>query len=190
MKQPNPPRASRLARFVIACVIALAVMQITPHLGKALRGKTTPPSAEIILLASRIETLDVGAFARQISAPQGTHSLVFIFTSWCPYCQKHAPVIAQLAADYKGKVQVMAISLDKDAVQLASYLAAKPTTLPVQRVDATDGSAFSRAIAATGSQFTGAIPQTILLDSNGRMLAEVAGFVPYPELKSALEKQF
>ncbi len=182
---PQPPRASRLARFIIAGTIALVIMQLAPF-----EGRVTPiaESPEVAALAKSIETLHIEAFARQLNTQQTTPTLLFIFASWCPYCQKHAPVIEQLAADYAGKMTVRAISIDKDITQLAAYLRAKPTALQIQRVESTDGEAFSRLLADTSSQFTGAIPQTILLGADGKLLTEVTGFVPYPALKSALEK--
>lgn len=49
-------------------------------------------------------------------------SLLFIYASWCPHCQRMAPYISELAEANPHSLQVIALSVDRNPEQLADYL--------------------------------------------------------------------
>lgn len=130
-----------------------------------------------------VRLLDGDGF-RQLIQNQDRPSLVFIYASWCPHCRTQKPVVEQIAKEYGSAMRVHAISIDKDAAGLNQYLANNPTPLSVYRVPQESFLDFRVALAATGSKFVGAIPYSIILSPEGKMLAEIRGFADIHAFKA------
>lgn len=45
-----------------------------------------------------------------------TPVLVDFFANWCPPCRRLAPVLEQLAGDYKGRVKIVKVNTDAEQV--------------------------------------------------------------------------
>lgn len=67
-----------------------------------------PPAVEVPeLLDFTAETVDGGTFDGADLA--GTDALLWFWAPWCPVCQREAPVVAALAEEYAGRVQVVGV---------------------------------------------------------------------------------
>jgi thiol-disulfide isomerase/thioredoxin len=68
----------------------------------------TPPAVEVPeILDFTAETVDGGTFEGASLA--GTDALLWFWAPWCPVCQREAPVVAALAEEYAGRVQVVGV---------------------------------------------------------------------------------
>lgn len=177
---------TRTQRLIVAAAMALAVMQFGPWFMKQFTGERISAEAMEARL-EQIKPLD-GEALTQLLAPAETPSLLFVYASWCPYCRKQAPIMEQLARDFEGKLNIVPISIDEDSQKLAVYLQRSGFALETFRVDEPDYLRFRKALATSGSQFTGGIPHSVLLGKDGKLIDEVSGHVEYEVFKSALEK--
>jgi cytochrome c biogenesis protein CcmG/thiol:disulfide interchange protein DsbE len=98
--------------------------------------------------------------------------VVFIdfWATWCPPCRISMPEVEKLYADYQGKaVQVLGLNLDENGEKARTFVEKKKIPYPVLLAG---GSDISSAYGVSG------IPHFALVDQEGRLVNEWAGFAP------------
>ena len=74
--------------------------------------------------------------------------LVDMFATWCGPCQMMAPVVAQLAEEYKGSVKVGKLDIDQNVDIVAQYkIMSVPTFLVIK-----DGEVVKKLIGAVSKE--------------------------------------
>lgn len=74
--------------------------------------------------------------------------LVDMFATWCGPCKMMAPVIAQLAQEYEGKVKVGKLDIDENSDIVAQYkIMSVPTFLVIK-----DGEVKAKLIGAVSKE--------------------------------------
>ena len=74
--------------------------------------------------------------------------LVDMFATWCGPCKMMAPVVAQLAAEYKGSVKVGKLDIDQNVDIVAQYkIMSVPTFLVIK-----DGEVVKKLIGAVSKE--------------------------------------
>ena len=74
--------------------------------------------------------------------------LVDMFATWCGPCKMMAPVIAQLAQEYEGKVKVGKLDIDQNSDIVAQYkIMSVPTFLVIK-----DGEVKAKLIGAVSKE--------------------------------------
>ncbi len=61
----------------------------------------------------------------------GSYTLLNIWATWCPPCQKEMPSLQELQARLQGKLRIIALSIDDDQTALTDFLAAQQLNLTV-----------------------------------------------------------
>ncbi|MBS0208690.1 MAG: redoxin family protein [Planctomycetes bacterium] len=83
------------------------------------------------------------------------------WATWCPYCVKSLPGVAEVAAAYRSKgVSVVAVNVKEDAPTVMAFMREKQIDIPVA-MD-TDG-ALSKRYRASG------LPQLVIIDRAGKV---------------------
>ena len=78
----------------------------------------------------------------------GVPVLVDMFATWCGPCKMMAPVIAQLAQEYEGKVKVGKLDIDENSDIVAQYkIMSVPTFLVIK-----DGEVKAKLIGAVSKE--------------------------------------
>lgn len=78
----------------------------------------------------------------------GVPVLVDMFATWCGPCKMMAPVIAQLAQEYEGKVKVGKLDIDQNSDIVAQYkIMSVPTFLVIK-----DGEVAAKLIGAVSKE--------------------------------------
>jgi cytochrome c biogenesis protein CcmG/thiol:disulfide interchange protein DsbE len=116
-----------------------------------------------------------------LSTLAGTPTVINLWASWCVPCRKELPLLARADAEYGDALRVIGIDYkDSDpdaAIELARL---SGVTYPLL-VDADERSKADLGVVA--------LPQTIFVDAQGRMIAtERKEFRSYADLTAAIER--
>ncbi|MDA8387595.1 MAG: TlpA disulfide reductase family protein [Nitrospiraceae bacterium] len=112
-----------------------------------------------------LKTVNGKAYA--LSAYRGKPVLLNFWATWCPACREELPSLVKLARKYKGKLQVLSVSIDSPAGPLKEYLGNHPLPFPVL-------SDPNREVAFDLYAVFG-LPATFLIDKNGNLIERVYG---------------
>lgn len=125
------------------------------------------------------ETLDMPALEKRLAANKGKTTLIMFWATWCPACKTELPVLEQLRAKYPAdKLEVLAISVDDTPEVMSSYLATRPTTLPVLLATADVGTEFG----------VKSIPSLVIFDRESQVAFNSSGAYPFEMLDSVISQ--
>lgn len=100
---------------------------------------------------------------------RGRPMIVNIWATWCAPCVAELPSLNTLSRDYKGRLKVVAISVDQNAQTAQAFLdKIKAGSLPLYH-DKTWAIASEQGLGARG------IPLTVIYNASGREIARVQG---------------
>lgn len=162
---PQPSAESSLSRFAVG---AMSKLQ-------------TPAD---IVPATDYRFIDASGAETGFDAFKGRVAVVNLWAMWCAPCREEMPTLAALAAAYAGNDQVVVapISVDlPDQVADARAFIADNTPLPFY-----SDPKFRLPFEFAGK---GAMPQTILLDRQGRVRAHLTGGADWsgPETRALID---
>ena len=154
--------------------------------GKGAAGN--PPAAQSA--AAKLPTVKQINIAglRKALTPSGKPLLVNFWATWCDPCREEFPDLVKLDADYKGKIDFNTISLDELSEinrDVPKFLSEMKAEMPAYLLKAEDDDA---AIAIVSKDFTGALPFTILYDTNGKQTYVRQGKVVMETVRGEIDK--
>jgi cytochrome c biogenesis protein CcmG/thiol:disulfide interchange protein DsbE len=142
-------------------------------------GDVEPP-AKGALPDLELDCLGGGRSAR-LSALAGTPTVINLWASWCKECRDELPLLARADREYGDRVQFIGIDVKDAAPEAALRLADQSGVVYPQLVD--------RAGRTQGPLRFSGLPQTVLVDAQGRMVAtERTPFRSYAEVKAAIRR--
>jgi thiol-disulfide isomerase/thioredoxin len=178
------------SRLVLVFLLALGIMSwaLKDELAAQKHPNQRPPA--VLTEEGRAITLTDYApaqLAADIAATDEKPLLLFVYTSWCPYCHKMFPLFNAEAAR-SDDMRFLAISTDRDRAALRNYLAAQqPVHVghaiiadPFAQMD------FIRGMEAQGLRFQGGIP-FLAVFHHGKPIAEVPGALEKAEFDSMVQ---
>jgi thiol-disulfide isomerase/thioredoxin len=110
----------------------------------------------------------------QLIAKDQRVKLVFIFTSWCPYCKKGYESLVSIAEKYNSKqLLTIPISVDEKTADLEAFLKqyAKIDIIP-NNYKLQDANIEVTKLSGLGINFGGSIPHVALLDNDNQVIIE------------------
>ncbi len=124
---------------------------------------------------------DVNGKTHKLSDYRGKVVIVQFFGTYCPPCRAEMPVLQELYDKHKGNLVVIGLSVDymgRDPQELKPFVQQMGVTYPV-------GPASEKVWEEYAGKITGldSIPQTYIIDKEGRVRYYEVGFAPsYKEL--------
>jgi peroxiredoxin len=115
----------------------------------------------------------------QLAQYRGEPVVVSFFAAWCQPCVKDAPAVAKLAADYRGRVQVLSVARASGRSGTERFIRDNGITWPVLW----DGSD-----ALTGDFRILGQPATFVIDREGRIVDAQMGMVPQQRFHQTLDR--
>ncbi len=116
--------------------------------------------------AKRVTQIDITAL-ESLLKPKGKPLLINFWATWCVPCREEFPDLVNLDTAYKGKLDVITISLD-DLTELdgdvPKFLAEMKAEMPAYLLHTADESA---AIRLVSKDWAGNLPLTVLLETGG-----------------------
>ncbi|MGE1062510.1 TlpA disulfide reductase family protein [Megasphaera paucivorans] len=99
------------------------------------------------------------------------------WASWCPPCVQEMPHIEHLQKEYGSKLHFVAVTVDENPSDAAYFIKKNSITMPVYTGDLK---------AITQQYGVSAIPVSIIIDTNGKIIAKRVGGMDEQELKEFL----
>lgn len=120
--------------------------------------------------------------------PAGRPVLVNFWATWCDPCREEFPDLVKIASDYRGKVDVITVSLDDPAEidgDVRRFLMEMKADMPAYLLSTQDEDA---VITSVSKEWGGALPFTIILDPAGKMTYQKLGKFKTDVLRSAIDR--
>lgn len=155
---------------------------------------TTPPIAAVggpeVAVPEAFKALTWEQLDAKVNDPNGKPTLIVLFTSWCPYCKKMMPVVSEMAATEKDRMNVLAISIDEDPAAIKGYMASMEPLPPFPvYLHSTDNerSLVQAYLYKNQLNFTGGIPYMAFFNE-GKPVQQFGGFVERNVLTETLNR--
>lgn len=177
-------RAKTLFLFLVFALFSQA--QIFAQ-QKKVEKKTDLPKAETKTSAVKVTQID-DAKLKEIIKPNGKPLLVNFWATWCDPCREEFPDLVKLENDYRGKVDVITISLDDLAeinTSVPKFLSEMKAEMPSYLLVSKDEGAI---ISTISKDWSGGLPFTVLYDEKGETLYFKQGKFKVPELREKIDK--
>ena len=136
---------------------------------------------------SRVAQIDVAGL-QDVLKPSGKPRLINFWATWCGPCREEFPDLVKIGADYKGKIDLITVSLD-DPSEIDSavpeFLAEMNSESPAYLLRTPDEDA---AIEIVSKDWQGALPFTILFSAQGETIYSKQGKFNASVLASEIER--
>ena len=168
----------RLVVHVLIFLVAFSAVSLAqPSNGD---GKETP---RVI----RVDEVSV----QPILKPAGKPRLVNFWATWCVPCVEEFPLLVELHAKYKDRIDLITISLD-DPIEatrdVPRFLKEQKATMPAYLLYTQDENA---VISSISKDLSGGLPLTVLYSKEGQVIYTQEGLIKreviVPKIESALE---
>ncbi len=167
-------RAAVCAALLLS-VAAAALAQRAPKAAKA--------------AGSRIKVIDMEGLKKAVK-PNGKPLLVNFWATWCDPCREEFPELVKLHEAYKGKIDLITISLD-DLAELnrdvPAFLAEMKATMPAYLLHTPDENA-AITLLSTNTKWTGSLPMTALIKADGKNAYVKLGKIKYEIVSAEIDK--
>jgi cytochrome c biogenesis protein CcmG/thiol:disulfide interchange protein DsbE len=168
----------RLLLLGLTCLLAFSVMGCSADEKKA-DNASASISSEVKNIAADASLKSLSGDTVKLSSLHGDKPLYINFwASWCPPCVKEMPEIDNLYKKYGDKINFAAISVDTNVADAKAFAEKSQLQVPVYTGD----------VRALSQDYQiSAIPVSIILDKNGKILAHKVGGMSEAELEKFLE---
>lgn len=125
---------------------------------------------------------------RKLLKPNGKPLMINFWATWCDPCRDEFPDVVKLDNDYRGKIDVITISLDELAdinTFVPKFLAEMKARMPAYLLHTTDEDA---AIKMISSDWSGNLPMTVVYGSDGKLVYKRNGKIFYQTVAANLDK--
>jgi len=113
------------SRPLLVAAVALALAACT--------GKPKGPSASPVALpssATALPTFSATQFRGLLTTLKGKPVVVNVWASWCGPCTREAPSLAQVSAQYAGRVQFLGVDIEDQLTPARAFIAKYGWTYP------------------------------------------------------------
>jgi thiol-disulfide isomerase/thioredoxin len=138
-------------------------------------------------VTSKVTQIDIVGLKKLIK-PTGRPLLINFWATWCPPCTEEFPDLVKIGADYRGKLDVITVSLDDLAdidTYVPKFLAEMKAEMPAYLLHTNDEGAAIRLIA---KDWAGNLPMTVLYDGSGTVAYMRNGKIRVQPLRDNIDK--
>ena len=138
-------------------------------------------------IPSAVKQIDIVGLKKLVKVT-GRPLLINFWATWCPPCVEEFPDLVKIDADYRGKLDVITVSLDDLAEidrDVPKFLADMKAEMPAYLLHTKDESTAIRLIA---KDWAGNLPMTVLYDGTGAVAYMRNGKIRVQPLRDNIDK--
>ena len=138
---------------------------------------------------SRVKVIDMNGLKSALK-PNGKPLLVNFWATWCDPCREEFPELVKLDETYKGKIDLITISLDNLAElkkDVPKFLSEMKATMPAYLLHTPDENA-AIALLSKDTKWTGSLPMTALIKPDGRNAYVKLGKIKFAIVSAEIDK--
>jgi thiol-disulfide isomerase/thioredoxin len=138
-------------------------------------------------LDGKVKQIDIIGLKRLIK-PAGRPLLINFWATWCPPCVEEFPDLVKIDNDYRGKLDVVTVSLDDVSdidTDVPKFLAEMKAEMPAYLLHTKDEDAAIRLVAR---DWAGNLPMTVLYDASGAIAYVRNGKIRVQPLRENIDK--
>jgi len=175
---------SALGALAVAAILAVGIYS----------NKVVPKSASDAPTFAKIAVGEQGAqFAVSttggpfdLNAARGKPTLLELFATWCPHCQRETSVLNALYTKYKTNANILAVSASPYGLDSTSPESQADVLLFANQYKVTYPIAYDGDLDVAKKYLQGGFPTMVLMDKNGKILAYGSGEIAGPALDKAM----
>lgn len=129
-----------------------------------------------------------GVGLKALIAPKQRPVLVNFWATYCDPCRDEFPDLVKIAADYKGRIDVITVSLDDVADidgAVPMFLASMGADMPAYLLSTSDEDGL---ISSISKEWGGGLPFTVVYDSAGKLTYQKLGKFKPAVLRQAIDQ--
>ena len=146
-----------------------------------------PKSAGKKPSSGRVKQIDIEGL-KPLLKPNGKPLLINFWATWCDPCREEFPDLVKLENAYRGKIDVITVSLDDLADisgDVPKFLAEMKAEMPAYLLKTADESA---AIQLVSKDWAGNLPLTVFYDASGTIAYQRNGKFRYDTVKENIDR--
>jgi thiol-disulfide isomerase/thioredoxin len=157
---------------------------------RVVKKKAPPKRAQLQSNLPKVTQIDTLAL-KNLLKREGENAkplLINFWATWCDPCREEFPDLVKIAADYKGKIDFITISLDylsEIKRDVPKFLAQMKAEMPAYLLKTADE---GEAIAMVSKDWEGGLPFTILFDASGKEIYVRQGKIKVEAVRAELDK--
>ncbi|MEP6946550.1 MAG: redoxin domain-containing protein [Acidobacteriota bacterium] len=172
-----------LSRYILkfGSAVALSCVLLSLTASAQITASGASPSAKRVI---QIDNKGLESLLK----PKGRPLLVNFWATWCDPCREEFPELVKLDAAFRGKVDVVTVSLDDLADingDVPKFLAAMKADMPAYLLKTPDESA---AIRIVSKDWAGNLPLTVFLDASGNVAYQHNGKIRFDTVKENIDR--
>ena len=187
---PMPPSSKRsiliygtIAVIVIGIVVAIGFASRVPKISSA------APSYADIKVGQAAPDFTAATTAGPFDTTKAGGKPIFleVFATWCPHCQEEVPVINDLYAKYKDRVNFVGVSGSEYGMDSSAKESQNDVFEFTQKYKATYPVAFDPDLTVAKKYLQGGFPTMVIVGRNGKITDIETGAQPKALLQGKIE---
>ncbi|MBD5635243.1 MAG: TlpA family protein disulfide reductase [Candidatus Eremiobacteraeota bacterium] len=198
--QPRPTLPSRAddaakaQRRRIAVIASLSILAVVIIVAIALASRVPKAASDAPVAASLTVGQKAPEFALSTTAGPfdlaragGKPTLLEVFATWCPHCQRETAVFDDIYGNYKGRINLVAVSGSPYSMDQSQPESQADVIDFATKFNVTYPVAFDSTLDVAHKYLQGGFPSVVLIGADGKVRAIRDGEIPAADLKKALD---
>jgi thiol-disulfide isomerase/thioredoxin len=198
-RRPSIPSRAELEaqakRRRVAVIASLSVMALVIIVAVALASRvpkaaSDAPVNSVLTVGQKAPEFSVSTTAGpfDLATAGGKPTLLEVFATWCPHCQRETAVLNELFAKYGSRVNMVAVAGSPYSMEDQSAPESQADVVAFgQRFNVRYPIAFDPNLDVANKYLQGAFPTLVLIGTDGNVQAIAEGEVPLGNMASALD---
>ena len=179
----------RIAVFGSLGVLAVVLVVAVALASRVPKAATEAPSAANLSVGQKAPEFDVSTTGGPFDLAQagGKPTLLEVFATWCPHCQRETAILNALYPRYKGAVNVVAVAGSPYAMDESQPESQADVVAFMQKFSVAYPVAFDPTLDVAGKYLQGGFPTVVLISKDGVVQSIRDGEIPQTDLSKALD---